>query len=283
MRRCLFGVESGVTSVLERFNKETTGEQNALAIRTLSALGVPTRFTYITFDQLMTLDELQESYAFQGRTDLILKPLHHLSVEQIVDGVADAAFVAEHSANLPFHSAISYMLVSMECLIGAAYTRHATARGLTGDPDPLMGRVTARFADPRIGVASRWAQLWVDRSFAFDYTLKSLEKILTGHQRSQARQARVVLKAASYELLGGMLDLLPATTPERESLRELDQRCEDLADERLSALIAQMSPVVDQVRAVLPADRAAVLEHEHHRWAAPAAWQFINAAAPCGS
>ena len=31
LRRCLFGVESGVTSILERFNKETTGEQNALA------------------------------------------------------------------------------------------------------------------------------------------------------------------------------------------------------------------------------------------------------------
>jgi len=45
LRRMLFGVESGVTSVLTRFNKETNGEQNVLAIRTLSALGVPTRFT----------------------------------------------------------------------------------------------------------------------------------------------------------------------------------------------------------------------------------------------
>lgn len=283
LRRCLFGVESGVTSILARFNKETTSEQNALAIRTLSALGVPTRFTYITFDQLMTLEELQESYAFQGRTDLILKPLHHLSVEEIVDGVADEAFVAEHSAKAPFHSAISYMLVSMECLIGAAYTRHATARGLTGDPDPLMGRVTAQFADPRIGVASRWAQLWVDRSFPFDYTLKSLEKILTGRQRHRVRQARIVLKQASYGLLGGMLNILPATARTRESLRELDERCEGLADEHLSALIAQMSPVVGQVRAVLPADRVAVLVHEHRRWAAPAAWQLINAATPCGS
>jgi hypothetical protein len=43
LRRCLFGVESGVTSILQRFNKEMTAEQNALAIRTLSALGVPTR------------------------------------------------------------------------------------------------------------------------------------------------------------------------------------------------------------------------------------------------
>ncbi len=68
LRRCLFGVESGVTSILERFNKETTGAQNALAIRTLTALGVPPRFTYITFDHLMTETELRATYAFQGRS-----------------------------------------------------------------------------------------------------------------------------------------------------------------------------------------------------------------------
>ena len=90
----LFGVESGVDSILERFNKETTGYQNALAIRTLSALGVPTRFTYITFDQLMTLEELKATYAFQGRTDLLLRPMPHLSAEEIVQGVRDEEFAA---------------------------------------------------------------------------------------------------------------------------------------------------------------------------------------------
>ena len=66
LRRCLFGVESGVTSILERFNKNTTAEENALAIRTLSALGVPTRFTYITFDHLMDEAELDATYALPG-------------------------------------------------------------------------------------------------------------------------------------------------------------------------------------------------------------------------
>jgi radical SAM superfamily enzyme YgiQ (UPF0313 family) len=79
LRRCLFGVESGVTSILTRFNKETTAEQNALAVRTLSALGVPTRYTYITFDQLMTPAELVATTAFQARTDLLLRPLPHAS------------------------------------------------------------------------------------------------------------------------------------------------------------------------------------------------------------
>ena len=73
LRLMLFGVESGVDSILETFNKETTGSQNALAIRTLSALGVPTRFTYITFDQLMTLPELKATH---GKSSSGTKPKH---------------------------------------------------------------------------------------------------------------------------------------------------------------------------------------------------------------
>jgi hypothetical protein len=214
LRRMLFGVESGVDSVLDRFNKETSGEQNALAIRTLSALGIPTRFTYITFDHLMTLEELKATYAFQGRTDLLLRPLPHLPAEEIVRGVRDDAFVAEAAASQPLHTAISYMLVSMECLIGAAYTRKVQAAGLAGEMRPSMGRVDARFTDWRIGVTSHWAQLWVDRNFALDYTLKSLEKVLDGQPRHAVRQARVVLKDAAYTVLGKMIPAAEAELPD---------------------------------------------------------------------
>jgi hypothetical protein len=187
LRRCLFGVESGVNSILTRFTKDTTSAQNALAIRTLSALGVPTRFTYITFDHLMTPQELRATYAFQAQRDLLLRPLPHLSVEEIVDGVRDEDFVAQHATRQPFYTNISYLLVSMECLIGAAYTRQVHAAGLTGAARPAMGRLDAAFADWRIGRFSHHAQLWVDRNFTLDYTLKSLEKLLGGQSRHAAR------------------------------------------------------------------------------------------------
>ncbi|MFI0411844.1 B12-binding domain-containing radical SAM protein [Actinomadura sp. 3N508] len=283
LRRCLFGVESGVTSILQRFNKETTSEQNVLAIRMLSALGVPTRFTYITFDQLMTLDELTATHAFQGRTDLLLRPLPHLDLADIVDGVADESFVAEHTTGQPFHTAISYLLVSMECLIGSAYTRQATARGLTGETDPLMGRVQARFADPRIGVASRWAQLWVDRSFPFDYTLKSLEKTLTGSARHQVRASRSILKHAAYSLLSDMLPLLHDASRDLAAQQALDRECRRLADRRLTDLTVQMRPAVAELRAALSSERATILAREHHRWATPKPWRLINTADPCGT
>jgi hypothetical protein len=131
MRRMLFGVESGVDSVLQRFNKGITADQNTRAIRTLTALDVPTRFTYITFDPLMTLDELQHTYDYQGRTDIALRPRPDLSPGEIAALVDDEDFVAENASGRPLYAAVSYMLVSMECLTGSAYTRCQTTMALT--------------------------------------------------------------------------------------------------------------------------------------------------------
>jgi hypothetical protein len=276
-------VESGVDSILARFSKETTGDQNAIAIRTLSALGVPTRFTYISFDQLMTFDELKATYAYQGRTDLLLKPMPHLPVEEITEGVRDSGFVAEATTGRPFHSGISYMLVSMECLIGAAYTRQAQAAGLTGDIRPSMGRLDARFADPRIGVCGEWAQLWVDRNFALDYTLKSLEKILDGDPRQAVRAARVVLKDAAYTVFGHMIRAIEDTPDTPADAEQMGARLRRVVDAEITDLTERMDPVVEQVSRVLPLENARVLDHEHSRWAGMREWRSINAADPCGT
>ncbi|MCX5402284.1 radical SAM protein [Streptomyces sp. NBC_00102] len=286
LRRCLFGVESGVDSILTRFNKETTGEQNAQAIRTLSALGVPTRFTYISFDQLMTPEELRATYEYQGRTDLLLRPLPDVPVEEIVEGVQDPQWVAAHSTGRPFHSAISYMLVSMECLIGAAYTRQASAAGLTGEERPSMGRVDSRFADWRIGVASEWAQLWVDRNFALDYTFKSLEKVLEGTPWQAVRGARVVLKDAAYTVFGHLLRSIedtPVAIGAYSGTTALSTRLRGLLDVEIGGLRERMADVTGEVTRALPREHAQVLEYEHRRWQQADDWRSINASDPCGT
>ncbi len=283
LRRCLFGVESGVTSILQRFNKETTADQNVLAIRTLTALGVPPRFTYITFDQLMTSSELRDTYLFQGRTDLLLDHVPQMSVEQIIDGVRDDGFVAEHSSGQPFYTAISYMLVGMECLIGAAYTRKAEAAGLTGLPDPSMGRVDTRYADWRIGVVARWAQLWIDRNFALDYTLKSLEKIIDGQPHQLVRGARGILKRAAYRLLGAMIDALDHSDILDADHTELHAGCAAVADNLLDEMRADLVRTLDVVEAHLAPTQRDLLQREHQRWAATTTWTLINAADPCGT
>src|SRR6266568_6417085 len=129
---------------------------------------------------------MKATHAFQGRTDLLLRPMPHLSDEEIVRYVRDEASAAEASIGQPLHTAISYMLVSMECLIGAAYTRRVHAAGLAGPLRPSMGRQDAAFADWRIGRCSDWAQRWIDRNFALDYTLKSFGEA-PGRPRPQGR------------------------------------------------------------------------------------------------
>lgn len=283
LRRCLFGVESGVTSILERFNKETTGAQNALAIRTLTALGVPPRFTYITFDHLMTETELRATYAFQGRSDLLLRAVPELGVDEIVDGVRDEEWVAEHTTGRPFYTGISYMLVSMECLIGAAYTRTVEAAGLIGRADPSMGRVEAEYADWRIGVLSRWAQLWIDRNFALDYTLKSLEKILDGQPYQVVRGVRRILKDAAYRLFGGMLGLSGQTDTLTDNQEELAERCAALAEALIGELHAELASAIAQVENSLPVNHCQLLRREYAHWACMNAWRLINASDPCGT
>jgi hypothetical protein len=285
LRRMLFGIESGVDTVLDRFSKETTGEQNALAIRTLSALGVPIRFTYITFDHLMTLEELKASYSWQGRTDLLLRPQPQLGDCQLARAVRDEEWVAREATGQPLHTSISYMLVSMECLIGAAYTRKVQAAGLAGVARPSMGRVDAGFADWRIGVASDWAQRWVDRNFALDYTLKSLEKVLDGPPRHSVRQARTVLKDSAYTVLGSMITQIETQPREHDAKAEtaLSAHIGTELDAQLGFLRARMDTALREAIPRLPAGHVATLDREHQRWQSTVDWQLINAADPCGT
>jgi radical SAM superfamily enzyme YgiQ (UPF0313 family) len=208
LRRMLFGIESGVDSILERFNKKTTSAQNVHAVRLLTACGVPVRLTYITFDPLMTLDELIDTYRFQGRRDLLLRALPGLSDREIYSVVHDEALVARSARSEPLYHEIPYMLVSMECLLGSKYLQMVEESGLARDVSLSMGRQHADYRDPRIGLMSFTAQRWIDRSFALDYLLKSIDKVADGAKSAIVREIRAVLRDYAYGLLGRMLHLI---------------------------------------------------------------------------
>jgi len=289
LSRCLFGVESGVDSVLRRFNKHSTGDQNAKAIRTLTMLGVPIRCTYITFDQLMTIDELVETYRFLGREDLMLNPTPDLSPEELYNALQKPDFVARSQTGTPFHASVSYMLVSMEALIGSPYLALLEAAGLAGEADRSMGRRSASFQDPAIGAMSDASQRWVDRSFSFDYTLKSLEKLTEGLEQRAVREARLILKSSSYRLLGRMLAV---TLDDAWLLARGDERgvailedparftsehgWSDLLDMTFEELVADIDAVLDRLEELLAADRLELALRANQVWRERSQWTLIN-------
>jgi hypothetical protein len=210
--RCLFGVESGVASILKRFNKKTTPRQNAQAIRVLSALDVPIRATYITFDQLMTMDELVDSYVFLGRRDLLLRPSSFSNYGELYDIVTSDDASREHASGKPFYSQVSYMLVTMEALIGSKYLTYVEEAGLAGEYKLSMGCRKARFIDPRIEAISDLSQKLIDRNFSLDYMLKSLQKISNEGPRRELNKLRIALRQHCYRFLGYCIYLTSGKT-----------------------------------------------------------------------
>ena len=291
--RCLFGIESGVDSILRRFNKKTTAAQNVYALRLLTACGIPIRCTYITFDQLMTMDELVESYLFQGRTDVLLKPIENPDFEELFAAIHDEDFIDRQKTGLPMYSQIPYMLVSMECLIGSPYLRRVEAAGLAGEVRTSMGRRNAVFQNPVIGLMSDCSQRWIDRNFSFDYTLKSMEKITSGEERMFVRRLRYLLKESSYRVLGEMLFLVmrnpllqrasgdglevepQSYQPEAaEASRDIFMK---LMESLFGALVANIDSELNNSRSLLISDRRQVLLQQADRWRCRTSWELINA------
>lgn len=201
LTKCLFGVESGIDSILKRFNKKVTSQQNVEAIRVITALDVPIRCTYITFDQLMSFEELVATYHFLGRTDLILRPYQGDNYSELYDSLKKDDFVRQQSTNTPFYHLISYMLVSMEGLINSPYLKEAERLGLSGETNLLMGKKEIRYIDSRVEFISKMAQFWIDRNFSLDYLLKSIEKILPASETKLIKPLRVKIKDSAYKLL----------------------------------------------------------------------------------
>jgi hypothetical protein len=269
-----------------------------LAVRTLTALGVPIRCTYITFDPLMTMSELVQSYRFLGRRDILLTASVGRSLDDLLAMVQDDDNADAWSSREPFHSCVSYMLVSMECLLGSPYLRAVERAGLALDVVPLMGRRNALYRDPAIGYMSDWAQRWVDRNFAFDYTLKSLEKVSPPAQQHALRGLRRTLKASGYALLGRMLawatgdpTLLPQECGpelgpvERRSAGLLHDRaaCDaamrELLDPHYQDLTKVISPHLRPLATSLGEHRGGVLLEQASRWMRKRDWSLINDAA----
>ena len=289
--RVLFGVESGVNSILKRFNKVTTSVQNVYAIRTLSLIGVPVRYTYITFDPLMSMDELVESYTFQGRKDLLLASKCGLTDDELFDTVFDEQYAQEHNQSLPLYREIPYMLVSMECLLNSPYLALVEKQGLAGAINLQMGKRESGYLDPVIGLFSQFSQFWIDRNFALDYCLKSILKVTESEERRRVDDLRFIIKDFAYNLLGSMLyiatEKVRLRSPIDNYIIDLSKKwknksdtyeniLENLLNYYLENLTEHFISFYDDIRSTISDQSIILIEKELAAWQQKIDWKLIN-------
>jgi hypothetical protein len=230
--RVFIGVESGSEKQLKRYGKGTTPEQNIVALRILSALGIDLRIGFIMFDQAMHgLDDLRANMEFLERTDAIMKPIDigDMSYRELYDKLLnDQEFIDKHKSGKPVYSIVSYMLASMEVLMNAPYARlmqviekkeNVSLIQNSGKPDTNMGRYAIGFADPVIGDLSEAAQKWIDSNFGVMYTVKSLYKVANDIERKFLHQYMVKHRQISHFLLKYLVFGLDSNSFMDESLK----------------------------------------------------------------
>jgi len=298
LSRILFGMESGVDSILTRFNKKTTGEQNRTGIKLLSLIGVPIRLSYIMFDPLMNMKELIDSYHFIGDTNTLLKPVSkNISPSEIYDIAFNDKLSKEHSTAAPLYTKISYMLVSMESLKGSKYLEMVEKENLTTTINKSMGRVNTIYKDYRIGAISSVSQRWIDRNFALDYLLKSIIKVSNDDVISKVLHIRKLIKESAYNLLGIMIYLtnneLDFTLSEHQKRNLPDffinqkksfNSEEDLYDLFMELLAIHFDTLkhdfserYNSVRESLPDSTTELIDREIEVWTLKNSWELINA------
>ena len=298
MDRVLFGIESGIDSILKRFNKRITSMEIVNGIRLLSLCGIPVRFTYITFDPLMSFEELIATYFFQGRTDLLMNPCPDLSDHDIANAFDDNLFIESQSSGQSVYKAFSYMLVTLECLLNSSYLSRVEKLGLGGDINLSMGRQDVHFLDSRIEIMSYVSQLWIDRNFSLDYMLKSILKLCNPNIRARVAFLREILKEAAYSLLGQMLFIVTGKSAilpngvlliDRLLLKALHQKWKATEDQesQLQLFITLMDTHFDQLVDVIrtnftqtqsyfPDDINILISQEINTWQTRSKWSLIN-------
>ncbi|MFV2178023.1 B12-binding domain-containing radical SAM protein [Actinomadura sp. LOL_016] len=167
MRRLFAGVESGSPSQLRRYGIGQTIGQTVDALRVASSLGVPLEFGFITFDPLLTPEELADNLQFLARTDVICAPRPGTPAQaaakigHYLNG-ADLAASGE-----PVYRHVAYMATELEVLANSRYADHLHRRHphLMDGFDPAFCRFGARYAHDAIATIAGWCRVWTEGMF----------------------------------------------------------------------------------------------------------------------
>jgi radical SAM superfamily enzyme YgiQ (UPF0313 family) len=237
MRRIFVGVESGSLSQLRRYGKGQTVAQTVDSLRIGSALGVPLEFGFITFDPLLTADQLAENVEFLARTDIIATRCRGDLQEQL-DLVRQYLQGADiEPSGTPLYRHVAYMATELEVLARSRYADQLHRRHpdlLDGTYDASFARYGVQYRDDRVGDVAGWCRVWTEGMFVPVYQARMMAR--AAGTTTSAHEAVALVsryRDATFALLVGLSSaLLPEVATRLTTLPvayELSDRDDPLA------------------------------------------------------
>ena len=234
LSRVFIGVESGSNGQLERFSKGQTVNDVIYALRAGSLLNLPLEFGFITFDPLLTEEELIENICFLARTDVLLSPTRPIPEEAVYEAVLNGG--ATLGGHTPVFTRVAYMSTELEMFASGPYAQafRVNYPELIGSYDASFARHDFKYRNPKIGSIASWCRVWTEGTFVPIYRLRLLSR--NNPSSSSAYQSLIGrYRGASFALLAAMASSL--------SLNSMQQ-----INEVLGELAAVVIPRIKSVR-----------------------------------
>lgn len=230
LSRVFVGVESGSDGQLRRFSKGQTVDDVVYAVRAGCLLDLPLEFGFITFDPLLTEEELIENVGFLARKDVLLSPRQGMSCESLYDAILGHSDSVQ--GNAPVFTRVAYMSTELEMFVGGEYAQHVRDMHpeLVGDYDPSFARHNYQYLNPKIGGIASWCRVWTEGTFIPIYRLRLLARTCPDDSMEYQRLIKRY-RGASFALLAAMTSRLSTS-----SSRQIDAILATLAPSSLPTI-----------------------------------------------
>ncbi len=209
LKRVFVGVESGSDSQLRRYGKGQTVADIVAGLRAASLLGLPLEFGFITFDPLLTANELVESLQCLGRTDILLPATNGTAPEDIYRLV-----LAQHVelSGDPLFSHVAYMATELELFVNSPFVQilRNQAPELLRPFESSFARYGYAYRDVAIGHIASWCRVWTEGAFESIYRMRLAERS-GGVSPNELRPTIARYRRASY---GWLVALAMASLPD---------------------------------------------------------------------
>ncbi len=172
LKRFFVGVESGADSQLRRYGKGQSASDIVDALRAGSLLGLPLEFGFITFDPLLTADELLQNLRFLGRKDILFA--ESLDSAITIDRKLRTNDSKEWPNGIPVFMRVAYMATELELFANSPFKK-MLANGypeLLRSYDVEFARYNYCFRDPVIGHIASLCRVWTEGTFNPIYRIR---------------------------------------------------------------------------------------------------------------